>query len=404
VDRIVPASSGELREAVAAAVAAGTPLEILGGGSKRAFGRPVEADVQLSTEGLGGVTLYEPEELVMSARAGTPLAEIEALLAEHRQELAFEPADYGAILGGEAGRQTIGGIFACNISGPRRFKAGAARDHILGVRCVTGFGEEIRAGGRVMKNVTGYDLPKLLTGSFGTLAVIIELTFKVLPAAPTVGTLLLSGTDEQALAALLRRATGTPFEPSGAALLPALAAGRSAVEAVRGAGRPVAAIRVEGPEPSVRYRLDRLEAALRGAGVEAARLGDEDSRLLWREVRDVRLLTRGRALWRFSLAPTEGAELVPWYRELGAEWLLDWAGGLVWLAPPEAYAYRAGELRRALDGRDGHATLVRAPEDVRARVEVFQPQPPALRALTERVKRGFDPQKILNRGRMYADM
>lgn len=404
MQQIIPTSPEELRAAVAEALAAGRPLEVLGGGSKRAFGRPVEAEAQLSTAGLRGVTLYEPEELVMSARAGTPLAEIEALLLEQRQELAFEPPDFGAILGSEPGRQTIGGIFAGNISGPRRFKAGAARDHILGVRCVTGFGQEIRAGGRVMKNVTGYDLPKLLAGSFGTLAVITEVTFKVLPAAPAVGTLLLASTDEQQLAALLRRATGTPFEPSGAALLPALAAGRSAVDAVRASGRSVALIRVEGPEPSVRYRLTRLQAELRHPGIEAALLEDADSRTLWREIRDVRLLSAGRALWRFSLAPTAGAELIPWYRQLGAEWLLDQAGGLLWLAPPAAYAYRADELRRALDGRSGHATLIRAPAEIRARVEVFQPQPPPLRALTERVKRGFDPERILNRGRMYAGM
>lgn len=402
VQPITPTSTDELREVVAEALAARRPLEVLGSGSKRALGRPVEAQAMLSTARLRGVTLYEPEELVMAARAGTPLAEIEAMLAEHRQELAFEPADYGSILGGREGQQSIGGIFACNISGPRRFKAGAARDHILGVRCVTGFGQEIKAGGRVMKNVTGYDLPKLLTGSFGTLAIITEVIFKVLPAAPSVGTLLLTGSDEATLTALLRRATGTAFEPSGASLLSALAAGRSAVAAVRTAGRPVVALRVEGPEPSVRYRLDRLEAVLRAPGVAAARLDDEDSRILWRELRDLRLLTRGRALWRLSLAPTAGAELVPWYRALGAEWLLDWAGGLVWLAPPEAYAFRADELRQALAGRGGHATLIRAPEAVRAQVEVFQPQPPALRALTERVKQSFDPERILNRGRMYA--
>lgn len=402
--RIVPTSPEELGEAVAEAVAERRPLEVLGAGSKRALGRPVEAEAALSTESLRGVTLYEPEELVMSAMAGTPLAEIEALLAEQRQELAFEPADYGAVLGGETGRQTIGGVFACNLSGPRRFKAGAARDHILGVRCVTGFGEAVAAGGRVMKNVTGYDLPKLLVGSFGTLAVVTELTFKVLPAAPALGTLLLSGVEEQELAAALRRATGTAFEPLGAALLPALAAGRSTVDAVRTSGGAVAAIRVEGPEPSVRYRLAGLEAELARPGIEAARLDDADSRLLWREIRDVRLLSPGRPLWRFSVAPTTGAELVPWYRELGAEWFLDWVGGLVWLAPPETCAFRADELRRALDGRGGHATLIRAPAEVRSRVEVFQPQPPALRALTERVKRGFDPERILNRGRMYAGM
>lgn len=389
---------------MAEAVAARRPLEILGGGSKRDYGRPVEAEAAVSTAELRGITLYEPEELVMSALAGTPLTEIEAVLAEHRQQLAFEPADYGPLLGGEAGRQTIGGVFACNLSGPRRLQTGAARDHILGVRCVTGFAEEMKAGGRVMKNVTGYDLPKLLCGSFGTLAVLTEITFKVLPAAAAEGTLLLCGSDERTLAGLLRRATGTPFEPSGAALLPALAAGRSQVPAVRRAGRPVAAIRVEGPPASTDYRLSRLQGALVQPDIEAHRLDPEQSQRLWREIRDVALLSRGRALWRLSLPPTAGAELIPWYRDLGAEWLLDWAGGLVWLAPPAAYAFRAAELRRALAGRDGHATLVRAPREIRERIEVFEPQPPALQRLGERIKLSFDPLRILNRGRMVAGL
>ena len=202
----------------------------------------------------------------MSAAAGTPLALIEAELAERGQELAFEPADYGALLGGEAGRQSIGGVFACNLAGPRRLKAGAARDHLLGLHCVTGHGQEIKTGGRVVKNVTGYDLCKLLTGSYGTLAVLTQVTFKVMPRAEASLTLLATGPDEPTLLALLRAATGTPCEISGAAYLPPLAAGRSRVDMVRPAARGVAAIRLEGFAPSIAYRSGLLQQLLDGPG------------------------------------------------------------------------------------------------------------------------------------------
>ncbi len=400
---LTPTSSEELRAIVEAALAEKHPLEVLGRGSKRAFGRPVEAEFALSTEKLGGVTLYEPGELVMSARAGTPLAEIEAMLAEHRQELAFEPADYGRISGGAPGRQTIGGIFACNLSGPRRIKVGAARDHLLGLHCVTGFGRQIKTGGRVMKNVTGYDLCKLLTGSFGTLAVLTEVTFKVLPAAETVGTLLVSNDGETGLLAALRAAMGTPYDVSGAALLPASVAARSAVGEIAAAPGPVAAIRVEGPAPSVDYRLERLTAVLAGEGREFTRLDAEQSRILWREIRDVTLLPQSSCLWRLSVPPAAGAELAPRFAELAAECLFDWSGGLVWLAPEQVSAEQAGAIRETFAPFGGHATLIRAPETARAELEVFQPQPAPLAALTRRVKESFDPERILNRGRMYRD-
>lgn len=396
-----PGNAAELTDLVAWAFAEGEPLEVLGAGTKRGLGRPVEAKAAVSVTGLSGIDLYEPEELVMRAGAGTPLREIEAALAERGQELAFEPADYGALLGGEPGQQTIGGVFATNLSGPRRLKSGAARDHLLGLHAVTGLGQLVKTGGRVVKNVTGYDLCKLLTGSWGTLGIMTEVTFKALPRAESSLTVLATGPGETELLALLRAATGTPCEIAGAAYLPSLAAGRSAVGAVGRAGRGVAAVRLEGVEPSVRYRSGELQRLLARPGIEFATIGHEDSLTLWREIRDVALLTRERPLWRLSVAPTAGAEIAAWAAELTHERLFDWAGGLIWLAVREDWAREAGTVREALAGRGGHATLVRGPEWLRREVEPFEPQPPPLRALTERIKRSFDPKGILNPGRMY---
>jgi glycolate oxidase FAD binding subunit len=404
VQQIRPGTTEELREAVAWAVAEKVPLEIVGAGSKRGLGRPVEAEMQVALDGLAGIGLYEPAELVMSARAGTPLADIEALLADNRQQLAFEPPDYGALLGGEPGRGTIGGVFACNLAGPRRIKAGAARDHFLGVQAVTGRGDLIKSGGRVVKNVTGYDLCKLFAGSFGTLAVMTEVTFKVLPAPEHEATLLLRSRTPETGFAALRKAMSSTGDLGGAAFLPAAAAGRSAVSAVADVAAELAVLRLEGPAPSVRERAAALQALLAGDG-EIEEVAPADSAALWREIRDVALLPPEPPLWRISVPPTAGAPLLEGLeRHLELAWLADWAGGLLWLAVDAASDGGAAQIRAALEASGGHATLVRASSDLRRAVPVFQPQEPALARLSARVKDSFDPQRILNRGRMYPDV
>jgi len=405
-----PTTPDELKNLIAGAAAEEVSLEILGAGSKRGFGRPVEAGRVVRLDGLAGITLYEPEELVMAARAGTPLAEIDARLAEHQQQLAFEPPDYGALLGGAVGQGTIGGAFACNLAGPRRIKAGAARDHLLGVQAVTGRGELIKSGGRVVKNVTGYDLCKLLTGSFGTLAVMSEVTFKVLPAAAETATLLVSGLVREQAFVALRRALGSAYDVAGAAYLPARAAARSTVAPVTATGADLAVLRLEGLTPSVRYRAQALKQLLASPGGSVEQLDAAPSLALWREIRDVALVPGELNLWRVSTAPTAGPALIEELeRQLELLWLADWAGGLLWLAVRGAQQGGpedggAAAIRGALAGPRGHATLVRGSGALRASVPVFQPQEAALARLTARVKDSFDPKRILNPGRMYAGL
>jgi len=406
-ENLRPTTPQELKELIAAAAAEQTALEILGAGSKRALGRPVEVARRLHLGGLAGVSLYEPAELVMAAQAGTPLVEIEERLAASQLQLDFEPPDYGLLLGGRAGGGTIGGAFACNLAGPRRIKAGAARDHLLGVQAATGRGELIKSGGRVVKNVTGYDLCKLLTGSFGTLAVMSEVTFKVLPAPPETCTLLLSGLPRERAFAALRRALGSPFDVAGAAHLPAAAAARSAT-VVATAGADVSALRLEGLAPSVRYRAEALTRLLAPEGGAVEQLDTGSSLALWREIRDVALLPGELTLWRVSSAPRAAAELLDALEpRFELAWLADWAGGLLWLAVPDEARGGpadggAAVIRAALAGPRGHATLIRGSPALRAAVPVFQPQEAALARLTARVKESFDPRRILNPGRMYA--
>lgn len=409
-DTLRPEDPAQVREAVAWALATETPIEIAGGGTKAALGRPLQTGHRLDLSALSGVDLYEPAELVLRAGAGTTVAEITKLLAENRQHLAFEPADYRALLGSEdEGEPTLGGIIGCNLAGPRRIKLGAARDHFLGFEGVNGRGEAIKSGGRVVKNVTGYDLCKLLAGSYGTLAALTRITVKVLPAPEKTRTVLVFGLADGAAAAVMATALGSPQDVSGAAHLPAATAARSAVSYVRDAGAAVTALRLEGPGPSVVDRCATLRilcAEAVGPGAVIEELHGHNSQIFWREVRDVRLLAAGDApVWRVSVAPMAGPGVVAALAErMPVAAVYDWGGGLVWLALPEGGGGDAGAaaVRGALPAGGGHATLVRASAPVRAAVPVFQLQPTPLAALSARVKASFDPRAILNPGRMYA--
>ncbi len=394
-----PTSSAEVLSAVQWAVAEEAPLEITGHGSKRAIGRPLQTEHTLDLSKLTGVTLYEPAELVLSARAGTPLAQIETLLAENGQQLAFEPMDYARLLGQEPGKGTIGGVLAANLSGPRRLKAGAARDHILGIHAVSGRGEAFKSGGRVVKNVTGYDLSKAMAGSWGPLAVFSDVTFKVLPAAETEVTLAVRGLLDDNAAAAMSLALGSSAEVSSAAHLPERIAARVAGGVLGSAAATL--LRVEGFGPSVSYRIGALKDLLRNAG-PLQEIAGEASEAIWRDVRDcVPFAGSDKPLWRVSMAPADGHAMVMALRMQSAvEVFYDWQGGLIWLSmemgEPEDQLVRAAVQHFG----GGHATLVRAAAGIRAATPVFQPQSSALAALAHRLKSEFDPRQILNPGRM----
>ncbi len=398
-----PSTSDDVLSVVRWAAGEETPLEIIGHGSKRGIGRPLQTEHTLDLSELTGVTLYEPEELVLSARAGTPMADIERLVAEKGQELAFEPIDYGRLLGGEAGRGTIGGTLAANLAGPRRIKAGAARDHVLGIHAVSGRGEAYKSGGRVVKNVTGYDLSKGLAGSWGTLAVATDVTFKVLPAAETETTLAVRDLQDDMMAAALAVAMGSSCEVSGAAHLPEGMADKVA-DGVLGS-RPATLIRVEGFGPSVAYRVAKLKELLLGAP-EIDEIPVETSRAVWRHIRDCIPFADGtqKPVWRVSVAPSEGWKLALALRmEAPASVFFDWQGGLVWLRIEGGDDPEANLLRRLVAKcGGGHATLLRASPTWRNSIAVFEPQPTPLAALSQRLKNEFDPKGILNPGRMAA--
>ncbi|MBY0321799.1 MAG: glycolate oxidase subunit GlcE [Reyranella sp.] len=384
---IKPRSAAELRQAVEWALNDGVTLDVRGEGSKLALGKPMICDQVLDLSGISGIVDYAPEELVITLRAGTPMREVEALLAQRNQMLAFEPPDLGPLLGREPGQGTLVGAVMGNLAGPRRVSAGAARDHLLGFSGVNGRGEAFKSGGKVMKNVTGYDLSKLLAGSWGTLAVLDEVSVKVLPAPDQTRTLVLHGLSDEAAVKAMCAAMGSPHEVSGAACI-----------------KDRTALRLEGVEPSVEARLKGLRDLLAATGATMEEFGTLESRAFWRDVRDVAPLSSARdsVVWKISCPPTEGPAIVARIRaeRPSVDAFYDWSGGLIWLALPSNADADQAIVRGALGSTGGHATLIRGTDGVRARIPVFQPQPAALAALASRVKESFDPKGLFNPGRM----
>ncbi len=387
---LTPADENEIADMVREANAAITPLEIQGGGTRSGFGRPVQAAKTLSLKELSGITLYEPGALTLVARAGTPVATIEKTLAAEGQQLAFEPMDHRALYASK-GEPTIGGVVAANVSGPRRIQAGACRDALIGVRFIDGRGEIIKNGGRVMKNVTGLDLVKLMAGSHGTLGVISEVSFKVLPVNERAATLAFHGLSSKEAVGILCGALGSPFEITGAAHLPQNSEG------------PLTLLRVEGFASQVDYRLERLKATI-GTGLECSVIEGAEHERLWRFVRDAEMFKgTDNPVWRLSLKPSDAPAIEEALaKKTDAKIMFDWGGGLIWVGVDDAENGATETIRALVSGFGGHATLMRGPEPLRGSIAPFQPQAKPVARLSAAIRGKFDPGGILNPGRMVA--
>lgn len=379
-----PTNETEVAEALREAAENGASFEIVGAGTKREFGRPVHADAVLDVGALSGILKYEPEELVLTARAATPIAGIQAALAEKGQMLAFEPADWGPLFGNEAGHATLGGIVATNACGSRRVKAGAVRDSVIGCRFVNGRGEVVKAGGHVIKNVTGFDLPKLMCGAFGTLGVLTEITLRVSPLPERIATVAVTDCDADTALALLRRAAQLPVDPTGVAYVPRA---------------KTAYIRIEGTSAALAEKLKVLREEF--ASQLCATLGDQETAALFADLGNAAMFAEAEALWRLCVAPADAPAAIDTTGAL--DWYADWAGGLLWLGLP-GDEKTATQLRTITSRFGGHATLMRASREARERLEVFEPESPVRAALTRSVKAAFDPKRVLNPGRMYRDV
>lgn len=387
---IAPQNFAELESAMMSIVQDKTPVSIRALGTKTGLGAPSKGQALLDVSALSGIIAYEPEELIITAHAATPLAEIESALAARNQMLAFEPPHLDALYHAPS-TGSIGGALMANLSGPRRLSQGAARDFLLGFQGVSGRGTSFRSGSKVVKNVTGYDLSKLLCGSFGTLAVIDEVTLKTLPAAETSLSLLIANNEVAKVAAAARAALQTAYEPSAAAIMPQGAHRLSQNAAI-------AVIRLEGVAISVRDRLQKLQSALSAYG-HADIIETDASKALWQEIRDVTpLLEDSGQIWRISCAPSEGPSLLASLEQsIDLRGYFDWAGGLLWLSCEAQEAHKI--IRQALAAHGGgHATLMRADDELRQTIPVFEPLSAPLAKLNKRIQEAFDPYGLLNPG------
>jgi glycolate oxidase FAD binding subunit len=409
VDTLKVRDAKDVEQAVRAALASEQPLEIVGHGSKRLIGQPMATNALLDLSALNAVTSYEPNELIITVEAGAPLADVKSLIDSKNQQFAFEPVNTSRLLG-TPDIGTIGGMIGAGLAGPRRIQAGGARDHLLGAHAVSGFGDTFKAGGRVVKNVTGYDLCKLLAGSWGTLAVMTEVTLKVMPRPESERTLVLRGLDEMAANKAMTAALGSPFDVSGAAHVPysPLQAGVDGLAELGSSRDAATLLRLEGITPSAVHRAASLAKILAPFGAVEI-VEDAASVAIWRAVRDVEPFAANGGLgtwpvWRIVCPPASGGTLgQALARETGGELIYDWGGGLIWAALPPKPDAQAALVRQHVNAVGGHATLLRASEQVRRNVEVFHPQPAGLAGLSERVRLSFDPKNILNRGRMIRD-
>jgi glycolate oxidase FAD binding subunit len=409
VDTLKIRDAGDVEEAVRAAIAGEQPLEIVGHGSKRLIGQVMATNAVLDLSALSAVSAYEPQELIITVQAGAPLADVMSLLDSKNQQFAFEPVQLASLLG-TPDRGTVGGMIGAGFAGPRRIKAGGVRDHLLGAHAVSGFGESFKTGGKVVKNVTGYDLCKLLAGSWGTLAVMSEVTLKVTPRPEAESTLLLRGLDPMAANRAMTAGLGSPFDVSAAAHVPASAL-RGEVAGLDRLGSPgeaVTLLRLEGITASVRHRSASLAEALKPFG--AVELVEEAaSQAAWSAIRDAQPFAANGPLgawpvWRIVCPPASGGALgEALVRESGGEVVYDWGGGLIWAALPPKSDGQAALVRQRASALGGHAMLVRGSVELRREIDVFHPQPAGLAGLSERVRNSFDPRRILNRGRLSRE-
>lgn len=397
VQTLAPQSESHVVDAVRGVSEKNAALEIVAHGTKRAIGRPVSANTILDTSAISGIVKYEPEELVLTVRAATPMREIEAALAEKNQMLGFEPADWGPLFGAAPNAGTIAGVVATNACGARRVRAGAVRDHVIGCRFVNGSGEAIKAGGQVIKNVTGFDIAKLMCGAFGTLGVLTEVTLRVTPKPAHMATFALKNSAPKEGLAALRRAAGLPIDATGLSYFPAMAFGETQGALAGGSG--AALIRIEGTRPALDEKLSVLRHAF--AGVERAVLDDGTAALFKGVSNGAVFAQRETDIWRLCVPQSAAHEALS---TSGASfWYADWAGGVLWLGLPADEA-TATRLRSITMTVGGYATLVRGSAEARANLAVFETEAAARAELTRSIKAAFDPKRLMNPGRMYRDI
>ena len=395
-----PTNEKEISEIVKECYKKDIPLEVLGLGTKKTIGRNFQFEKTLDLSEYSGIIEYKPEELYIKVKSGTPIKQIRDELDKNNQHLAFEPVDFGFLFSGKNDEGTIGGVMSCNFSGPRRFKTGSVRDHILGFKGVNGRGEKIKSGGTVVKNVTGYDLSKILSGAFGTLAVLSEITVKVLPKPESNKTLVISNPHLKKGLEYLNLSLSSSSDPSGAVFYPENFRSFFTFNDLTFSG-PITAIRMEGATLSIDHRIKKLSNELKITRDETAILSKEQSDIFWEDTRNLKVFSKLKEnLIRIVVPASETFELLNKFKDFEAKYFVDWGGNLIWLQLDAINSKILNNIKTIVKNASGYLTIIKIEEGLKASTDVFTIDP-IKHEVSEKIKKSFDPRRILNPGKMY---
>ena len=395
-----PKTENEIAEVVRECYKKNIPLEINGSKSKNKIGKNFQTEKTLDMSSYSGIIDYKPEELYIKAKAGTSLEIINNALEKNNQQLAFEPTDFGFLFSGKKNLGTIGGVMACNFAGPRRFKVGSVRDHVLGFKGINGKGEIIKSGGTVVKNVTGYDLSKILSGSFGTLAVLSEIAVKVLPKSPCNKTLVIDNPHIKKALEYLNLALSSSSDCSGGVFYPEIFRNYFSLNdlTIKGA---LTAIRIEGPAKSVDKRIEKLMKEINVNSNEVSILEPEQSNVFWKNTQNLNVFSATKSnLLRIVSPPSETFDLIQKLKKFDIKYFIDWGGNLVWLEINKVSPKILREITDIVRSAKGYLTVIKIEEHLKAQIDIFAIDLIKYK-ITEKIKKSFDPRRILNPGKMY---
>jgi glycolate oxidase FAD binding subunit len=401
ISTLKPESEEAISEAIKHCYKKNIPLAINGLGSKKNIGKNFQSQKTLDLSNYSGIIKYEPEELYIKVKSGTSIKEIKEELDKKNQQLAFEPNDFGFLFEGESNEGTIGGVLSSNFAGPRRFKVGSARDHILGFKGINGKGEIIKSGGTVVKNVTGYDLSKIITGSFGTLSVFTEISVKVLPKADLTKTLVIENPHLKKGLEYLNVALGSSTDPSGGVFYPEYFRNQFVFNDLTTEG-PITAIRIEGSKLSVDERINKLLKELNVSRKEISILESSQSNIFWENTRCLKVFKNLKDnLLRVIVPASEVFDLINKLKSYNVKYFIDWGGNLVWLQVDEINLNSIKEIRSLVKNLGGYLTIIKAEESLKASIDIFTIDEVKYK-ISEKIKKSFDPKRILNPGKMYT--
>mgnify|MGYP000958514239 FL=1 len=400
-DAFKPNSREEIAEIIKNCYKKNIPLEINGTKSKNKIGRNFQSEKTLDLSGYSGIIEYKPEELYIKVKAGTPLKEILEAIDKNNQQLAFEPIDFGFLFEGKSNGGTIGGVVACNFAGPRRFKVGSARDHVLGFQGINGKGEIIKSGGTVVKNVTGYDLCKLVSGSYGTLTVLTELSIKVLPKSESSKTLIINNPFLKKAIEYLGIALSSSTDPSGGVFYPERFENNFVFNDLIHKGA-LTAIRIEGPINSVDQRIGRLVKELSLLENEYSVLDNFQTDLFWSKTRNLEVYSNLKNnLLRVIVPVSETLNVIQKLKKYEVNYFIDWGGNLIWLELETISLKILREIKEITQEHSGYFTIIKLEEDLKASADIFTIDPIKYK-ISEKIKKSFDPKRIFNPGKMYS--